>query len=93
MASLSLPAFFAWSCSATFTNHAAYGYNSPAFHAQNGANDVKMGLRKNFSYLAKSKYLICIAVIVVMYNIAINLVEVVWKDQVKQLYPKLQADL
>jgi ATP:ADP antiporter, AAA family len=48
---------------------------------------IKMGLRKNFTYLAKSKYLICIAVVVVMYNIAINLVEVIWKDQVKQLYP------
>lgn len=65
-----------------------YGYNSPSYHTQNkGAEEVKMGLRKNFSYLAKSKYLICIAVIVVMYNIAINLVEVIWKDQVKQLYP------
>ena len=70
-----------------YIHNRGHGYNSPAFHAQNGANDVKMGLRKNFSYLAKSKYLICIAVIVVMYNIAINLVEVVWKDQVKQLYP------
>lgn len=64
-----------------------HGYNSAAYHAQHGSSEVKMGLRKNFSYLAKSKYLICIAVIVVMYNIAINLVEVVWKDQVKQLYP------
>lgn len=63
-----------------------FGYNSPTCHAQEGIK-VKMGLRKNFSYLAKSKYLISIAVIVVMYNIAINLVEVVWKDQVKQLYP------
>ncbi|MFI5334385.1 MAG: Npt1/Npt2 family nucleotide transporter, partial [Chlamydiales bacterium] len=48
---------------------------------------IKMGLRKNFAYLAKSKYLICIAVIVVTYNIVINLTEVVWKDQVKHLYP------
>jgi AAA family ATP:ADP antiporter len=63
-----------------------YGYNTPTVHAQDEVK-VKMGLRKNFAYLAKSKYLICIAVIVVMYNIAINLVEVVWKDQVKQLYP------
>ncbi len=47
----------------------------------------KMGLRKIFAYLAKSDYLICIAIIVVTYNIAINLTEVVWKDQVKQLYP------
>jgi len=50
-------------------------------------SEIKMGMRKNFAYLAKSKYLICIAIIVVMYNIAINLVEVVWKDQVKHLYP------
>lgn len=65
-----------------------FGYNSASYHAENRETDkVKMGLRKNFSYLAKSKYLICIAVIVVTYNIAINLIEVVWKDQVKQLYP------
>ncbi len=65
-----------------------HGYNSETYRSQNDAsNEVKMGLRKNFAYLAKSKYLISIAIIVVMYNIAINLVEVVWKDQVKQLYP------
>jgi AAA family ATP:ADP antiporter len=63
-----------------------YGYNSEVYHAQD-SGDIKMGMRKNFAYLAKSKYLLCIAAIVVMYNIAINLVEVVWKDQVKQLYP------
>lgn len=48
---------------------------------------IKMSLRKNFSYLAKSKYLICIALIVLTYNISMNLVEIVWKDQIKQLYP------
>jgi AAA family ATP:ADP antiporter len=48
---------------------------------------MKMGIRKNFGYLIKSKYLICIAVIVLMFNIAMTLIEVVWKDQVKQLYP------
>ena len=76
------------SCMALFRylHKRGYGYNSPTFHAQDEGK-VKMGLRKNFAYLAKSKYLICIAVIVVMYNIAINLVEVIWKDQVKQLYP------
>jgi AAA family ATP:ADP antiporter len=64
------------------------GYNSANYAHQHGVEtDIKMGLRKNFSYLAKSKYLICIAIVVVMYNISINLVEVVWKDQIKQLYP------
>lgn len=48
---------------------------------------IKMSLRKNFSYLAKSKYLICIAVIVLTYNISMNMIEIVWKDQIKHLYP------
>lgn len=48
---------------------------------------IKLSLRKNFAYLAKSKYLICIALIVLTYNIAINLVEVVWKNQIKTLHP------
>lgn len=48
---------------------------------------VKMSMRKNFAYLAKSKYLVCIALIVLCYNIGINLVEVVWKNQINQLYP------
>lgn len=65
-----------------------FGYNSPTYHKQNeNTEEIKMGLRKNFAYLAKSKYLISVAIIVIMYNIAINLIEVVWKDQVKQLYP------
>ena len=42
-----------------------------------------MSMRKNFAYLAKSKYLICIALIVLTYNVAINLIEVVWKNQIK----------
>lgn len=47
----------------------------------------RMSMRANFAYLARSKYLICIALIVFAYNVAINLIEVVWKDQIKALYP------
>lgn len=47
----------------------------------------KLSFRESFSYLSNSKYLVCIAVIVVAYNIVINLVEVVWKDQLRTLYP------
>lgn len=46
----------------------------------------KSSLRKDFAYLAKSKYLLCIAAIVLTYNIAVNLIEVVWKNQIKQAY-------
>jgi len=48
---------------------------------------VQMSMRKNFSYLAKSKYLICIALIVFAYHAALNLIEIVWKNQIKELYP------
>ena len=48
---------------------------------------IRMSMRDNFAYLARSKYLIFIALIVLCYNVAINLVEVVWKDQMKALLP------
>lgn len=47
----------------------------------------KLSLRDSFRYLARSKYLICIATIVISYNLVINLVEVLWKSEVKELYP------
>lgn len=47
----------------------------------------QMGLRKNFAYLAKSKYLVCIAILVLSFNSALTLIEILWKDQVHQLYP------
>ncbi len=46
----------------------------------------KLSFRDSFSYLSNSKYLICIAAIVVSYNLVINLVEIVWKDQLYRLY-------
>lgn len=48
---------------------------------------VKMSVRKNFSYILRSKYLICIAIIVIAYNLSMNLVEIVWKNQMKELLP------
>lgn len=47
----------------------------------------KLSLRDSFKILSRSKYLLCIAVIVVAYNLVINLVEVVWKDRLSVLYP------
>lgn len=54
---------------------------------ENKPEKIKMSMRKNFAYLAKSKYLLCIALIVFTYHFAINLIEVVWKNQIQQLYP------
>lgn len=63
------------------------GYGSIKRSKADEQKKVQMGIRRNFKYLAKSKYLICIAVVVLMFNISLTLIEVVWKDQVKQLYP------
>jgi AAA family ATP:ADP antiporter len=49
---------------------------------------TKIGLRTTFKYLAKSKYLLCIATIVLTYNICINLTEVTWKDQLLHICPQ-----
>jgi len=46
----------------------------------------KLSMTESFKYLSQSKYLIYIAMMVVGYSFVINLVEVVWKDQLKQLY-------
>lgn len=63
------------------------GYGSLKYANGDDRKKIKMGIRRNFAYLMKSKYLICIAVVVLMFNISLTLIEVVWKDQVKQLYP------
>lgn len=49
---------------------------------------MKMSMRDNFALLGRSRYLFYIALIVLAYNIVINLVEVIWKDQVRALYPR-----
>ena len=46
-----------------------------------------MSLKESFAYLAKSKYILCLAILVIGYGIAINLVEVTWKSQLKLQYP------
>lgn len=48
----------------------------------------KMSLKRNFAYLAKSKYLICIAIIVLAYNLSFNMIETVWYHQTKLLFPE-----
>ncbi|WP_068467427.1 NTP/NDP exchange transporter [Candidatus Protochlamydia phocaeensis] len=46
----------------------------------------KLSMRESLIYLSNSKYLLCIAALVISYNLVINLVEIVWKDQLRQLY-------
>lgn len=48
---------------------------------------TKMSLTESFGHLMTSKYILCMAIIVLAYGIAINLVEVTWKSQLKLQYP------
>lgn len=63
------------------------------FESEPKAGEVKakLSMRESFKYILSSRYMLCIAVIVVSYNLIINLVEVVWKHQMHELYP-LPAD-
>ena len=48
---------------------------------------TKMGILESVKYLGSSKYLGYISFLVIAYGVSINLIEVVWKSQVKALYP------
>lgn len=47
---------------------------------------LKMSLKESFLFLAKSKYIGCLALLVIAYGVSINLIEVNWKNQVKLQY-------
>lgn len=47
----------------------------------------KLSMKESFAFLSNSKYLLCIAALVVGYNLVINLVEVIWKAKLSILYP------
>lgn len=50
-------------------------------------NKPKMGLIEGFKYIFTSKYIGLIAVLVLSYGISINLVEGVWKNQLRIQFP------
>ena len=51
----------------------------------------KLSMAESFAVLFKSEYVGYIALLVLSYGFIINVVEVVWKAQLKQLYPSRQA--
>lgn len=69
-----------------------YVLTDPFFYAQDEEKKVKkakpkMSLGDSFKYILSSPYILCLAVLVISYGIAINLVEVTWKNQLKLQYP------
>ncbi|AAP05181.1 NTP/NDP exchange transporter Npt1 [Chlamydia caviae] len=47
----------------------------------------KMSMKESFAYLARSPYMLLLALLVICYGVCINLVEVTWKSQLKMQYP------
>lgn len=69
-----------------------YVLTDPRFYDQTEKKEAKkskpkMGIMESFAYIAKSKYMLCLAMMVFAYGISINLVEVTWKSQLKLQYP------
>ncbi len=62
-------------------------FYDPSEEKKGKKSKPKMGVFESFAYLAKSKYILSIAIIVIAYGICINLVEVTWKGQLKLQYP------
>ncbi|MBM3198444.1 MAG: NTP/NDP exchange transporter, partial [Chlamydiae bacterium] len=48
----------------------------------------KMSLKDSFLFLAKSKYIGLLAILIISYGVTINLVEVTWKKQLQLQYPE-----
>lgn len=48
----------------------------------------KMTVGESFKFIMSNPYLGLIATLVVAYGVSINLIEVVWKDQIRQAFPK-----
>jgi len=54
----------------------------------------RLSIRESIRYIARSKYLIPLAIIVLGYNISINLTDVLWKEQLRRFFvdPKLMLE-
>jgi ATP:ADP antiporter, AAA family len=54
----------------------------------NRKEKLKLGLIDSFKLVAKSKYLICIVLILISYSFSINLIEGIWMSKAREMYPK-----
>lgn len=62
-------------------------FYDPAEQQKKKKEKPKMSIKESFVYLLKSPYIGCLALLVIAYGVAINIVEVTWKSQLKLQYP------
>ena len=61
-------------------------YYNPAETQTTKKNKPKMSLRESFAFLLRSKHLGYLAIVVICYGISQNVIEAVWKDQIKRVF-------
>lgn len=69
-----------------------HGLDKSAVELENASPQKKqerLSFRESILYIARSKHLLAIATLVLAYNLVISLVEIVWKEQVRLLYPQV----
>ncbi len=62
-------------------------FYSPKTIIKKAEAKTKLNLKDSFLYIARSKYLLSIALMVICYSLTINIVEVTWKAHLKLYYP------
>ncbi|MDN3505054.1 MAG: Npt1/Npt2 family nucleotide transporter [Rhabdochlamydiaceae bacterium] len=62
-------------------------YNPEESSSSKKKSKPKLSIGESFKYILKNPYLMMIAVLVLSYGVAINLVEGVWKGQIKIAFP------
>jgi AAA family ATP:ADP antiporter len=65
----------------------AHFFNADEYKVSPKKQKEKLSLRQGFRHLAKSKYLLGIAVLVVGYGFVVNMIEITWKATAKLAYP------
>jgi len=84
LAGIAIVAVYWWINRYILTNPLFYDPNQERAPKKKKA---KMSLGESFKFLFTSKYILCLAVLVIAYGISINLVEITWKSQVKEQFP------
>merc|ERR1712224_743528 len=74
-----------WICKNILTDPRFYDANE--MKGSKKKKKAKLGLKESFMYLVRSPYLGCICLMVIGYGMSINLIEVVWKSQLKLQFP------
>lgn len=59
---------------------------STGYTEKNQDAKVRLSMRESIRYIGRSPYLLCLALIVLGYNISINLTDVLWKEQLKHFF-------